>query len=593
MNEAFRQIWPEWELLDELGRGAYGAVYKARRQDIVGTSYAAVKITRIPQNDSELDALRAEGMTNEQTRTYLESIVRDFSREIRMMERVRGYTNIVTIEDYRIVEHKDALRWDIYIRMELLKPLNQWMADHPMAERDIIRLGTDLCTALMVCRQASIVHRDIKPENIFVNHLGIYKLGDFGVSRTLERQTSNLSRKGTYNYLAPEVYNETLKSTDIDDAARTDICSLGLVLYRLANGGRLPFVPNKQLRTPADYRRALERRMSGEALPAPSGCSDALAAVILKAAAFNPAQRFESAEAMRAALMHLEPEIRFREAATSDAEPAPDRPSESAPPRRFSDFAAPAEEPAPQISAESPRPIDPPKEADRQNASSAGRVDPVPKAPSTDASRQIKSPNQAAYESASSARRADPVPAAPPVDASPSSAWRADPIHAAPPVDASPSSARPDAAVSRGDSHARIPAQPRVEAPAVSKPQETREPSEPDPSRFFRKPEIILPRTASYFSGASPEDGSAPETAAGRSVSGNRLPDGKAAPEKGPDAPPMRSDDLDDLTRRLSAATLSGGKSKKGRRGNGLAIAALALIAIAVAIVLIMSTRGA
>ena len=550
-NEAFRAIWPEWELLEELGRGAYGAVYKARRQDIVGTSYAAVKITRIPQNDSELDALRAEGMTNEQTRTYLESIVRDFSREIRMMERVRGYTNIVTIEDYRIVEHRDAPRWDIYIRMELLTPLNRWMTEHPMAERDILRLGIDLCTALEVCRQASIVHRDIKPENIFVNHLGIYKLGDFGVSRTLERQTSNLSRKGTFNYMAPEVYNETLKSTDIDDAARTDICSLGLVLYRLANGGRLPFVPNKQLRTPADYRRALERRMSGEPLPAPSGCSDALSAIILKAAASNPAQRYESAEAMRAALMHLETPpitVNFDARTTSDdagatLQPVSDKPPAIAPPKLFSDFAPPAAEPVSESGEGSPRSgISRPEPGDT-GTSHAGQAICDPDAHSPDSSRPFRKPDAAAFR---------------------------------------------DADFSRDDA-----AKPRAEASAEPVPQETPDSSEPDPSRFFKAPEIVLPRTASFFSCASPESPGVSEPAADTPSSKKRASAGKGGPVPAPDAPPTRSDDLDDLTRRLSAATLSGGKSNRGRRGNGLAVAALVLIAVAVAIVLIMSGHGA
>ena len=99
--------------------------------------------------------------------------------------------------------------------MELLKPLNDYLRDRVMTEAEVIRLGVDLCTALEVCHRRSIIHRDIKPENVFINEEGIFKLGDFGVSRTLERHTNHMSRKGTYNYMAPEVFNGTLSEADL------------------------------------------------------------------------------------------------------------------------------------------------------------------------------------------------------------------------------------------------------------------------------------------------------------------------------------------------------------------------------------------
>ena len=67
-------------------------------------------------------------------------------------------------------------------------------------------MGRELTSALIFCQKKGLIHRDIKPENIFVSEAGQFKLGDFGVARTVEKTTGGLSRKGTEKYMAPEVY---------------------------------------------------------------------------------------------------------------------------------------------------------------------------------------------------------------------------------------------------------------------------------------------------------------------------------------------------------------------------------------------------
>lgn len=121
--------------------------------------------------------------------------------------------------------------------MELLTPLNTYYTTYPPTEADVIRLGIDMCRALEVCAKENIIHRDIKPSNIFVSEHGDYKLGDFGVARHLEASCRELSKKGTYDYMAPEVYRDSVYD------ARADIFSLGIVLYKLMNNGRIPFLP--------------------------------------------------------------------------------------------------------------------------------------------------------------------------------------------------------------------------------------------------------------------------------------------------------------------------------------------------------------
>lgn len=304
-----QKIWPEWEIEKQIGRGTYGVVYQAVRRGNDLTSRAAVKVISIPQDPSELDTLRSDGLDLQSSWAYLKLIVDEFVSEIRLLETFKGIQNIVSIEDYKVIEKKDPIGWDIYIRMELLTPFNVYICDRMLTEADIIRLGRDICTALEICGRRNIIHRDIKPENIFVNSFGSFKLGDFGTARNMENLTGGLSQRGTFNYMAPEVV------TGASYDATVDVYSLGLVLYRLMNNNRLPFLSEKQLLSPGERRAALDRRIQGEDLPAPCQASPALAQVILKACAFHPQDRYASAGEMRQALEAVA-------AGTSDA-PAP------------------------------------------------------------------------------------------------------------------------------------------------------------------------------------------------------------------------------------------------------------------------------
>lgn len=296
--DVLKQVWPEWQIEGKpLGKGSYGVVYKAVRRDHNVESYSAIKVISIPSDPSEIDSLRSEGMDAYATRTYLEGIVNDFVSEIQLMESLKGVQNIVSVEDYKVVERTGEIGWDIFIRMELLTPFNTYTGGRKLTESEVIKLGHDICSALEICGQRNIIHRDIKPENIFINDFGHFKLGDFGIARKMENMAGGLSQKGTFNYMAPEVTN----SNNYD--ARVDTYSLGIVLYRLLNGNRLPFLDTEaQLLNPNERRNAVDRRLRGEELPPPCDASPAMASLILRACAYYPDMRFSSATEMKQAL---------------------------------------------------------------------------------------------------------------------------------------------------------------------------------------------------------------------------------------------------------------------------------------------------
>ena len=286
-------VWPEWKLVEKIGEGSFGKVYKAKRTERGRSFYSAIKIISIPGSKGELDSVRSE-MNNEQsTREYFRNLVEDCVQEIYTMEHFCGNSHVVSFEDFKVVEYLDEIGWDISIRMEYLTSFMDYCTGKELTEKEVIKLGCDLAMALIYCRKLNIIHRDIKPENIFVSRFGDFKLGDFGIAREQAHTMSNMSKKGTYSYMAPEIYKGEKYDSSID------IYSLGIVLYKLMNQNRLPFLSlDKQLITYRDKETALARRMAGEKMPVPVNASAAFSHIILKACAYEPGKRYRKPEDM-------------------------------------------------------------------------------------------------------------------------------------------------------------------------------------------------------------------------------------------------------------------------------------------------------
>ena len=300
INELLKRSWPQWEIIDILGTGAYGIVYKAEMKDLSGIYYAAIKHISIPKDDYELKAVKHELEDKESVSKYFKSVTEEIVNEFILMKELKGHPNIVNYEDHAVIPHKDDDGWDILIRMELLTPLTQHNNIHPMDSRDVVKMGIDLCHALELCEKRKIIHRDIKPANIFFSESGDYKLGDFGVARTVERTMTFMSKKGTFTYMAPEVYNGLAYNNTVD------IYSLGITMYRFCNHNRAPFLPpaGEDIRL-TDREQALLKRIHGYPLPLPDNCDSRLGEIICKACAYRSDDRFQSARDMMEALEQL------------------------------------------------------------------------------------------------------------------------------------------------------------------------------------------------------------------------------------------------------------------------------------------------
>ncbi len=317
-RELLQYFWPEWHVIRPLGHGSFGDVFECEKTDSmrpgirrtaasdeervksggVAVKHSAVKVIQIPRSSDQIDQLREDGIAKEDAPAFFEQIAKDCVREIQTMESLKSAPNVVYIEDFRIAPKPDDVGWVILIRMELLQSLSDYQRIHPMYEKDVLRLGIDICRALVTCRKKSIIHRDIKPGNIMVNDDGDFKLADFGIARELDKSELNMSKKGTDTYMAPEMHTAAVYD------ARVDLYALGIVLFQQLNNNRVPFLdPFQQKITPTEKHNAVLRRTAGEAFPPPVYGSPATRAAIMRACAYRPEDRFFSAEEMMDALI--------------------------------------------------------------------------------------------------------------------------------------------------------------------------------------------------------------------------------------------------------------------------------------------------
>ena len=293
---ALQPFWNAWYLDTMIGEGGFGKVYRIYREEFGTRYYAAMKWISLPTSQTEINELRASGLDEAGIRRHYENSVRDLQSEINLMSSLRGLGHIVSYEDHVFIPRRNEIGWDILIRMELLTPLTQRLAAG-MTVGDVVKMGIQMCEALSVCAKKHIVHRDIKPDNIFVNNVGDYKLGDFGVARRMQNNVTAMSVKGTPMYMSPEVYSGQNGDISVDQY------SLGLVMHRLLNAHQIPFAQAfDRILTHDERSEAFAMRLKGMPIPPPLQGSQKLKDIICKACSFQPKKRFSSPEAMRKAL---------------------------------------------------------------------------------------------------------------------------------------------------------------------------------------------------------------------------------------------------------------------------------------------------
>jgi len=264
----------QYRILEEIGAGGMGVVYRARDER--------------HRREVALKVLPTGASADETARKRLQQEALALSQ--------LNHPNICTI--YALGE-VDA---QTYIAMELVKgrPLMEMVRGKGLAAKTVVRYGAQIADALAHAHERGVVHRDLKSSNVMVTPEGLVKLLDFGLARRrreLRTEEATQTRSplteagtviGTVYYMAPEV----LERGRAD--ARSDIWALGVVLYEMATG-RLPF----EGKTPIAVSTAILREPPA---PLPKRVPARLRDVIQRCLAKEPTQRYQTAAEVRAAL---------------------------------------------------------------------------------------------------------------------------------------------------------------------------------------------------------------------------------------------------------------------------------------------------
>ena len=257
-----------YELLEEAGRGGMGVVYKARDRET-----GEIVALKILKKEIAVDPVAAERFIN----------------EVRLSRRIT-HKNVTRVYEFTRAGATAYLSME-YIEGESLRSIVDRMG--AVGLRKGVQIGRQICAALHEAHTQGIVHRDLKPENVMLDKSGNVKVMDFGIARLLDASATATASGiiGTPAYMAPEQAEG--KAVD----ARTDIYALGLILYEIFTGrtaftGDTPMVVAlKQIRETPVAPRTLEPTIPWE-----------LEATILRCLDKDPAQRFQSAEEVDAAL---------------------------------------------------------------------------------------------------------------------------------------------------------------------------------------------------------------------------------------------------------------------------------------------------
>ena len=309
IEEELRSVWPEWYVVGRLGGGAFGDVFQIYRDNYGIRLDSALKVIQV--NSGEITVkLPANGQNDGEAEAESRSeIPAPLRSEIQIIEALRGQPNIVDIEDFSF--KRDGTTSSLFVRMELLTSLQEILQGREgintlSSIREIVKLGRDICRALMYCEKKGIIHRDIKPANLFVDRFGDYKVGDFGVSKRMDTVhfAPAMISIGTIPYMAPEIF----QGRSYNNTA--DIYSLGLVLCQLLNNGRMPFLPDEDSYTTQAVDRAIFQRLHGMPIPCLTGRSvggemidSLLDAVVRKACEVDPEDRYQTAKEFYDALV--------------------------------------------------------------------------------------------------------------------------------------------------------------------------------------------------------------------------------------------------------------------------------------------------
>lgn len=262
----------DWKVTSFVGEDNGCEVYKVSRKIDKNTAQNAILRHAFVGKSNYTDE-RAEYFTEEA----------DFIESVKELDGVSNYLDVY------VQDNQNKKNCDLYIFTEELTSLEELMKTKTFAEDEVVDFGIQMSEMLETLEAKNIFHGNISPKNIFVTADGRYKIGGF---------TDFEGKIADTSFVAPEVY----KQENVDYT--TDIYSVGIIMYAMCNGGKIPFESDS-----CDRKNACEERFSGKAVTAPSEGDEKLKSVIVIACQPNNTNRWKNAGNIKNALTSIKTEI--------------------------------------------------------------------------------------------------------------------------------------------------------------------------------------------------------------------------------------------------------------------------------------------
>lgn len=231
--DELHDILPNYEVLDFIGRGGMGMVFKARQMAL--DRIVAVKLLSVQVGQGDMD------------------FAARFKVEAQAMARL-SHPGIVPVHDFGTTSDGQLFYVMEFVEgTDLAKRIER---EGKLPVEESLRIALAVCDALACAHAEGVVHRDIKPSNILISHDGKVKVADFGLAKIDAPETASLTLSGTtmgsHGYAAPEVFS---KASTADH--RADIYSLGVLLYQMLTGD----LPRGMFKLPSQKVPGLDTRL--------------------------------------------------------------------------------------------------------------------------------------------------------------------------------------------------------------------------------------------------------------------------------------------------------------------------------------------
>ena len=244
-----------------------------------------LKHISIPESDTKIQALILTGAAADEAAAneYFRGLAEDLCAELDFMASLPENGGVDAWKAYQL-EAREGGGFDIYALMPRKDSLRSYLQDNAITQLQALNLGLDLCDAMGNLNEAGYAYFDLKPENVFIDARKRFTVGDIGLMQLDGLEYAAVPEEHINEFSAPEL------SKLIPEPAQTsDQYSLGMLLFYVFNGNRLPFEDEK-----ISAQRALEKRMNSDILPSPQYADYELAEIISKACSRDPAARYAS-----------------------------------------------------------------------------------------------------------------------------------------------------------------------------------------------------------------------------------------------------------------------------------------------------------